>query len=306
MVPTGTSEVVIRHTARIRGDSVKERQIVRNLLGVVCLALLGMLMFYAKLQKPEETKWTEEKSAGVEIQWETDTIFYDGSRELDLMEGVQVVDTQGVDRTADTKAVLQSTERIDQKNIYYTVEGETLKTDGACRTLVLKGYEGPVLDVASEVRVDASQLNNLVSELVLRGWLRAENGYQVDASSQVRWYRAKLKDGVYELTFTLVNEFGDQISARCTAYISGVTDDLILELTNYDESILVGTPFDPMQLVLQASQADGTNMSKQVTVRGEVDNNRPGTYILTYTLISADGTQQVTKQASVEVREKGE
>lgn len=283
---------------------MKRKLFFLNALGVLAAILLGVLLMYAVQQRPEQVNSAlTQKTQKCQIQWSPEILVYDGTSELDIMQGVLVTDEDGNDRTSDARAVLQNTEQLNQKMIYYSLNGYSEKLTDQGRMLLLENYTGPTIQVDSEVQLTVTQLGNLPGVLAERKQLEADNGYGKEITGQVSWYREKTAEGEYSIFFTVSNEFGDVATAQCRAYIDGVKDDIVLTLRQEQVSISQNEPFVPLDWVLEAEDANGENLIDGVEVEGTVNASVPGNYTITYRLTSLDGRQCATRNLSVKVNE---
>ena len=283
---------------------MKRKLFFLHALGVLAAILLGVLLMYAVQQRPEQVNSAlSQKTQKCQIQWSPEILVYDGTSELDIMQGVLVTDEDGNDRTSDARAVLQNTEQLNQKMIYYSLNGYSEKLTDQGRMLLLENYTGPTIQVDSEVQLTVTQLGNLPGVLAERKQLEADNGYGKEITGQVSWYREKTAEGEYSIFFTVSNEFGDVATAQCRAYIDGVKDDIVLTLRQEQISISQNEPFVPLDWVLEAEDANGENLIDGVEVEGTVNSSVPGNYTITYRLTSFDGRQCATRNLSVKVNE---
>lgn len=283
---------------------MKRKLFFLHALGVLAAILLGVLLTYAVQQRPEQVNSALfQKTQKCQIQWSPEILVYDGTSELDIMQGVLVTDEDGNDRTSDARAVLQNTEQLNQKMIYYSLNGYSEKLTDQGRMLLLENYTGPTIQVDSEVQLTVTQLGNLPGVLAERKQLEADNGYGKEITGQVSWYREKTAEGEYSIFFTVSNEFGDVATAQCRAYIDGVKDDIVLTLRQEQISISQNEPFVPLDWVLEAEDANGENLIDGVEVEGTVNSSVPGNYTITYRLTSLDGRQCATRNLSVKVNE---
>ena len=283
---------------------MKRKLFFLHALGVLAAILLGVLLMYAVQQRPEQVNSAlSQKTQKCQIQWSPEILVYDGTSELDIMQGVLVTDENGNDRTSDARAVLQNTEQLNQKMIYYSLNGYSEKLTDQGRMLLLENYTGPTIQVDSEVQLTVTQLGNLPGVLAEWKQLEADNGYGKEITGQVSWYREKTAEGEYSIFFTVSNEFGDVATAQCRAYIDGVKDDIVLTLRQEQISISQNEPFVPLDWVLEAEDANGENLIDGVEVEGTVNSSVPGNYTITYRLTSLDGRQCATRNLSVKVNE---
>ena len=117
---------------------MKRKLFFLHALGVLAAILLGVLLMYAVQQRPEQVNTAlTKKTQKFQIQWSPEILVYDGTSELDIMQGVLVTDEDGNDRTSDARAVLQNTEQLNQKMIYYSLNGYSEKLTDQGRMLLL-------------------------------------------------------------------------------------------------------------------------------------------------------------------------
>ncbi|WIG44877.1 immunoglobulin-like domain-containing protein [Bacillus toyonensis] len=115
------------------------------------------------------------------------------------------------------------------------------------------------------------------------------------------------KPGTYELTYTILDSKGHKVTSKQTVTVKQKVepkDEAPVLTVPAEATINIGDKFDPMAGVSATDKEDGDITSK-VTVDGNVDTSKPGTYELTYTILDSKGHKVTTKQ-TVTVKQKVE
>ena len=262
---------------------------------VLLAVVLGISVWFGR----QQAKMAGGESRGtVRLEFEDETVRYDGTGKLDLLEGVRAVDAAGGDVTDQVTAVVSGGDDMTEKQIRYSVfSGEGEETVGY-RHLILENYTGPGIETAETLSLEAEELSDPAVHLSESGQMTVQDGYGKDAADQVTWIREKTAPGTYDITFTYVNQFGDTAERTVPVAVNGETEDLTLKLLTEEAVIRPGTEFDPEDY-LEISDPTGSASSVQVT--GEVDTEREGRYSVYYTVISSDRTQKAGALLKVEV-----
>lgn len=275
-----------------------------QLAGILALALLLALLTTASVQEDSVPQKKEETAEEIRLTFTPEVLTYDGQGDLDLREGVHAESADGKDLSANVEVVMTSSGTQNEKKIRYTVFAPDGAEATAVRTLKLEGYTGPSLSVEENLNMDASALEDLISYLKEKNLLTAQDGFGRDAADQVEWYREKVEKGVYDITFTLKNQYLDSTQQTVRARISGETADLELKLSESTVTILPGTEFDPMNYVVAAVDPEYGNLLERLSVSSTVNTMIPGTYAVVYTLTSLDQTQKAEAVLQVKVAEE--
>ena len=106
------------------------------------------------------------------------------------------------------------------------------------------------------------------------------------------------KEGTYTLTYSVTDSAGQTTSAK---RVITVVNDLPVISAN-DQTIEVGTSFDPLANVTASDVQDG-DLTKDIKVTGNVDTTKLGTSQLTYSVSDHDGGQ-TTKTINITVYAK--
>ncbi|MFF2342019.1 LPXTG-motif cell wall-anchored protein, partial [Bacillus sp. RC145] len=115
------------------------------------------------------------------------------------------------------------------------------------------------------------------------------------------------KPGTYELTYKVTDSKGHTVTAKQTVTVKQKVEpkdeDPVLTVSA-EATINVGDKFNPLSGVKAIDNEDGDITSK-VTVDGNVDTSKPGTYELTYKVTDSKG-HTVTAKQTVTVKQKVE
>ena len=289
-------EVMVLMGRRIMRRKKNKITVVIGTGAAVLLAVvLGISVWFGR----QQAKMAGGESRGtVRLEFEDETVRYDGTGKLDLLEGVRAVDAAGGDVTDQVTAVVSGGDDMTEKQIRYSVfSGDGEETVGY-RQLILENYTGPSIETADALSLEAEELSDPAVHLSESGQMTVQDGYGRDAADQVTWIREKTAPGTYDITFTYVNQFGDTAERTVPVAVNGETEDLTLTLLTEEAVIRPGTEFDPEDY-LEISDPTGSASSVQVT--GEVDTEREGRYSVYYTVISSDRTQKAGALLKVEV-----
>lgn len=264
------------------------------------LILFGAAVFQDEKNQSDSVE-KEKKVSGISLEFQTEELVYDGSGDLDLLEGVTAADKDGNDLTSEVNAVITGDGNRNRKQVRYTVFSPSGEEATAQRTLILEDYEGPQIDVSANLELDAQELSDLIQNLQERGEIKGENGFGVDITDQITWKREKISKGVYLLTFSLDNAYLDHTEQKVQAQISGEVKDLTLTLIQNRIEIPVGAEFSPWDYLEEAHDPDFGSVADRVQISNMVNVGVPGTYSVVYSVISVDGTQSAEAVLSVTV-----
>ncbi|MED0884904.1 DUF5011 domain-containing protein [Bacillus mycoides] len=188
-----------------------------------------------------------------------------------------VVDSKGVNATATQTVIVKENEEIPDMEPKLTVPVEaTINVGDKFNPLSgVKAIDNEDGDITSKVTVDGN----------------------VDTS----------KPGTYELTYKVTDSKGHTVTAKQTVTVKQKVEpkdeDPVLTVSA-EATINVGDKFNPLSGVKAIDNEDGDITSK-VTVDGNVDTSKPGTYELTYKVTDSKG-HTVTAKQTVTVKQKVE
>lgn len=273
---------------------------ITYLIGVISLlALVIILILSYQMTMNYEDENNQNSSENIKIIFDDDLV-YDGTGELDLLDGVSAQGEDGTDLTSrlNAKIVLAG----NGKEIRYSVSNDNGQIVYKARNLVLKNYQGPEIIANDHLNFDVKDLSNLVTVLNERGELKGLDGFGKDITNQITYQREKVSDGIYRLTFTLNNIYLDSTSLTVKANISGAISDPILELYRSSIELDVGSVFYPEDYIKIANDENGNSIKDQVKISSLPNTMQSGVYNVLYQLTSKDNNVIVTKKLEVTIK----
>lgn len=273
---------------------------ITYLIGVISLlALVIILILSYQMTMNYKDENNQNSSENIKIIFDDDLV-YDGTGELDLLDGVSAQGEDGTDLTnrLNAKIVLAG----NDKEIRYSVSNDNGQIVYKARNLVLKNYQGPEIIANDHLNFDVKDLSNLVTVLNGRGELKGLDGFGKDITNQITYQREKVSDGIYRLTFTLNNIYLDSTSLTVKANISGAISDPILELYRSSIELDVGSVFYPEDYIKIANDENGNSIKDQVKISSLPNTMQPGVYNVLYQLTSKDNNVIVTKKLEVTIK----
>lgn len=248
-----------------------------------------------------------EGNGSVRITFAEETLTYDGTGELDLLDGVLVEDADG--NALDTKdlfAEVQEGSNKDSKIITYTYQDQEGNPVKAQRNLELQGYAGVSIAVPEELPdLTEKELASPTEAFLTKGLLAAKDGYGKDISANVKGKVAfKTAEGPYfDITFSVTNMFQDKAST--TVRVKANLSKPIIGLTKTSVSIKKGEAFHATDYVEYALDKDGKDLSARLQVDDTgLKMNEAGTYTVTYKLQNAANEAADEVALTVKVIEK--
>ena len=277
-----------------------------NILGVVlvviCIGAFFLTKYHSEIFNNKYTSQTEKSEAAGSFELESDEIVYNGQGELDLMQGVKAYNGEGKDITDKVSAVVTAEGTMGRKIVRYSFEDSSGKTVTKKRTLVLKNYRGPSLDVSSSIKINAKDLKDIINILHKSGELKADDGYSKDITSSVTCIREKLYTNTYKMTFNVTNAYGDSVSKSVDVFITGDVKDPEIKLAQDSIKLRKGTEFKPESLISYAFDGNGESI-KSVEIDAKLDTSTAGTYSVIYTIYNSNRTASATKKLTVIVED---
>lgn len=273
---------------------------ITYLIGVISLlALVIILILSYQMTMNYKDENNQNSSENIKIIFDDDLV-YDGTGELDLLDGVSAQGEDGTDLTnrLNAKIVLAG----NDKEIRYSVSNDNGQIVYKARNLVLKNYQGSEIIANDHLNFDVKDLSNLVTVLNGRGELKGLDGFGKDITNQITYQREKVSDGIYRLTFTLNNIYLDSTSLTVKANISGAISDPILELYRSSIELDVGSVFYPEDYIKIANDENGNSIKDQVKISSLPNTMQSGVYNVLYQLTSSDNSVIVTKNLEVKIR----
>lgn len=278
------------------------RNKVYTTIGVAALILL-MAVFAAAVWKNRSAHTPVEQgevSGRAILKFEPEELVYDGTGELDLMEGVSAFSEDGEDLTDQVTAVLTGDGNKTNKIIRYSVFDKNGKETTRRRDLKFVGYNGPSIQVNEHLNLRAENMKNLTSYLKEEGLLQGHDGFGRDATDEIAWMRENVSQGRYRITFTYTNTYQDSVEKTVDADVEGVMEDLTVTLKTENIELPVGSEFIAEDYI--GTILDPSGSGSRVSVTSSVDTLRAGIYEVRYTVISTDNTQKATAALKVTVK----
>lgn len=276
----------------------KKIKIFINTIGILALVtMVAFLIFVFRYSHliDHKTNTVTEYNPG-SITFDSDEIVFDGTNQLDLLAGVHIDDGNGNDITDAANVVITADGTQNRKIVRYTcfdAQGHTLT---ATRTLVMVNYAGPSLKVSQPLTIDASVLDNLIPYLQSSNHLTALDGYGLNITPTVTCQREFISEGLYKMTFHVVNSYQDEKTVSVNVRINGKVDDPTIVLFSDSVSIPMGRNFEPMNFVVSQAPCVG-----KIDVDSSVNVSKPGNYRVIYTAYTKDMTAKSTKIMHVTV-----
>ncbi len=247
-------------------------------------------------EKTQESYFsTEEKEAAGELtdavnfRLEMDTLNYDGTESLNLLEGVTVVDKKGNPLELTVYSSIKGTDDQTKKIVTYTAKDEEGNSASIERNLILNNYYGPALTIGTPYPVIYdTTLKNIPQTFKESGILSANDGYGKNITDSIQCSYEVSNDGATEVTVTcsVTNHFDDTVTEKVTIPLTR-TQPLIL-LKESSIKIKQGESFDALSYVKSATNEQSENLTHLIRTEGVVDTNTAGTYEITYKLTDRD------------------
>ncbi len=148
---------------------------------------------------------------------------YSGSGELDLTEGVKVLDENGEESDAKLTYVVYDGSSANEKRIEYSASDASGTIVTASRRLKITGqYSGPTIEIESSLPTfESSDLEMIAEVMIDRNLITAYDGLGNNITDSIT---AMAQPGAgsnsYIVTFTATNELGDSGTAIATIMVS--------------------------------------------------------------------------------------
>ena len=230
------------------------------------------------------------ESSDWNIVFDPEELVYDGSERFDPMIGVTVTDEENIPVETEVFSTIQSVRGKNQKEILYTVTTPTGESISSSRTLKLKDYKGPSIQLSESLpSISEDNLNNMATYLSKADALKAFDGYDNDISSSVtcEWTHDPNDPLTLHVIFQIENRFLDTAVSKADLNLQLKNPYLALSATTI--KIPQNTSFDPYSYIQIAMDQDGNLIPEAVTITGDVDTSTAGIYTLSYTLSDSSG-----------------
>lgn len=256
--------------------------------------------------KAEETPLysPQEEQDAVNLSFDSEVLYYDGSQSLDLLDGISITDKDGEPLELTAYSTIRNTDDQNTKIVTYTVKDEENNEAYAERKLVLHNYYGPALTIGQPYpEIFDIELNHILETFQSAEVLSANDGYGKNITDSIECSYKIEDDKAREvkITFKVTNHFHDTVSETIKVPISR-TKPLIV-LTDSSVTIEKDEAFNALEYVASATNEEGQNLTSRIKTTGEVDTGKAGTYSISYTLTDSDLEQADTVKLSVTVKE---
>lgn len=272
-------------------------------VSLICTIVIVLLFFFGGRILPEEESagfGVEDKSYLDSFRFDPEQLSYDGTGDLDLLEGVSLDGYTPQDLKATVFTRIYKGDTLSEKYIEYTAETE----EGMVRSrrkLRLRDYNGPKIVIPDEI-----PSVNEESADEFAGLLKTKSGYAVDDGfgnnardyAEISYEKEATDSALLHYTIAFDNMFGDRDVAKIDVTLTDVPARIIL--SDSEVTIPIGGKFDPASYIVSAERADGTSAIESVILSGNVDTMQEGTYTLTYDLDGQTATIIVNVVRDVE------
>ena len=242
---------------------------------------------------------TENKAPVITMSEDTLTVSCDATME-DLLRGVTASDEEDGDLTRDI--IVENASNFIQPGrcrIYYAVFDSQGKVASASRMLVYEDYTSPAIMLNEPLTFAQGSGIDILNRL------SAEDCIDGDITSKVEILSSTVKSsvsGTYRVTVQAVNSHGDTSKIELPVIIYDDKDsNLNVTLDTPLLRIPAGTEFNAKSHVKSVKDISGNDISlywsksdshnANVNVSGSVSTSAPGTYYVTYTVMSDNGSR---------------
>ena len=215
--------------------------------------------------------------------FEPETLTYDGSGEMDFLEGV-FLEGYTADELEDMVYIRVTAGNIlSEKYVEYTADTDEGRVRST-RRLLLENYNGPKIQIPDKMPTvtmsNIDQLADLLSEVKN---YKVDDGFGNDmrAYVQIAAEKSTTNSSIVNYTFTLDNAYGDRAVAQADVHVSDVP--AIIVLTDAATTIRAGAYLDPYEFIQSATTVDGSSVIEEVRC-SEIDTSEPGEYRIMYEL----------------------
>lgn len=260
--------------------------------------ILSLIIFEDKItdyfESPKLSAVNTDTAVGTTESYITvpdESLEYNGTASLNYMDGVSATDADGSDITEDISVQVISGDAFNKKTVVYSVMDSNSQLITKERTIILYNYEGPSIEIDESVDFNDYDLSSIISSLIADGLLSATDGYGNDISDNICFFYSLLdsETSLYQVTFSICNEFGDMDSILLNANLYSIADGPSVTLKQSSVTISIGSEFDPMEYVDSAIDENGEDISDYVSVNGNINLSKAGQYTMNYSVTNKNG-----------------
>lgn len=262
--------------------------VIKSVIAVIgVLGVIILFTFGDKILPSDDTAVFYEQDSSKyldEFIFEPEELRYDGTGELDLLEGVSLEGYSAQELKPLVFTRISKGESLSEKVIEYKVETDKGKIR-SIRPLKLYNYTGPKVHIPNELPdVTRQGLDRFGELLVMKSGYAVDDGFGKDVRDHAEIeYELDAKESfLAHYTISFANMFGDSDVVKVDVSLSGVP--AYLSLTESEVTLNVGTAFNPADYVARAELADGTEAFAAVRYESNVNTAKKGIYKVTYNL----------------------
>lgn len=282
-------------------------------IAVIGMALLNLIALFAfNYQLPSFLRFSSKKTSAVKespletacpytFQLSSNTLSYDGTGSLNLLDGVSLTKQDGTSADFEIFAHISTGDSLDHKIITYSADTDAGQVTTK-RNLTLDNYSGPSLVLPSTLPALAEdQLDSILEYMPTDGSFAAADGYGNDITSavSVKYTIEPADPSLVHFVFSVTNLFNDTTSASADLII--VSSRPILVLTQTEVVLSKGASFQPLSYIQKAEDLQGRDLTSRIQIDGTIDVNTPGVYPLTYSVTDASGHQSLPQVLTVTI-----
>ena len=247
---------------------------------------------------PSET--TTEPS--LEFQITEKTLTYDGSSELNLLDGVSLVDTAGNTHTdVEIFSSIKPGTNSKEKIIEYSASNFNGTRITAKRTLQLGyDYPGPMIELHGEIAaIPAEELSSILQILHGSQLITANDGFGKDISTSITASAPSFPDdsNVAIVTLSVTNLVND--SCAVDVIVPLLADGPTIQLTTSQVYLKIGESFSFYDYIASAVDANGNDLHRNIILDGSVNTSTAGTYVLKFSCFDSSGELSPIKTLTV-------
>lgn len=259
--------------------------LVKILISIICIAAVSAIVLRDDKTDEYVSAYVAPEEGTIDgFTFEPEVLTYDGKGDLDFLSGVSL---QGHSKQELKNLVFISIETsgtLSNKQVEYTAKTDEGKYRSV-RTLQLKGYSGPKITMPKHIPdVTTENIDKFGQLLLAEEDFFVDDGFGNNASEhiEVDAEKAMNDSSLIHYTISIENIFGDRARVNQDVVLSGKHATIIL--SDSEVVIGIGQAFDPLSYIVRAEKADGSSAINEVLIRGEVNGESPGEYLLTYEL----------------------
>lgn len=261
--------------------------ILKLSVSVLCLIALFLLYIFGGRVITDDSLPYVENTADIKdvFTFEPDTLVYDGTGDLDFLEGVSL---EGYSKEQLKKMIyirISTGDSLSEKIIEYSADTDDGRVR-SMRNLLLRNYNGPDIELPDEMpTVTLGTLDHLKDLMPDDKTYKVDDGFGNDmrAHVQIDAEQSAMNSALVNYTFILENAFGDRAVARTDVMLSDVPATIVLSTASV--TIRSGEYIDPYNYIQSATASDGDSIIEEVLC-DDLDTQaiRPGEYFINYEL----------------------